>query len=261
MRFRFQLLPTEEITPWGKPPEQALSWFALTDGYFYIDTDAGPLCCYSPAVYKRFDSQQPGLQYQVAGMARCVLDVLSAAIAPVPQALQDLMADWPRFSSQLRAEEDSEEGYTASRWLGERSGGPDFFLSSPRIYFVRIGDDIQVCWDHRAALTDGEPTFSGPQVGSVLVPLADFLAEARRFADGLLGAMETRFDNLESGACSTQIEVSVETLRLHHKEWVDEFSAYFVETYEPDIEWDEALAAIRRVIARYGSGANPANPR
>ena len=62
--------------------------------------------------------------------------------------------------------------------------------------------------------------------------------------------MEVRFDDPHSGTCSPKSEVSVETLRPHHKEWADEFSAYLVETYEPYIEWDDALAAVRRVMAR-----------
>ncbi|QDV09658.1 hypothetical protein Poly30_52160 [Planctomycetes bacterium Poly30] len=254
MRFRFQLLPPEKIEPWGEPPRQTLSWFALTDGFFSIDTDAGALCCYSPAVVERFGSENPGLEYQVAAMARDVLDAIPGALAPLPTALEDLMAEWPQFSERLFSTEgrtaDPDDHYTATRWLGERSPGFLYFNVNPQVFFVRIQDDIQISWDCRGRSIDGAQAFADPLVGSFLVPVPAFIEEARRFADELLGAMENLINDLESGARSAQIKVSAKDLRSQHKEWVKEFSAPFVTPHEPDIEWDQVLAALGRVLAR-----------
>lgn len=258
MRFRFHLLPPEEIEPWGQPPRQTLSWFALTDGFFHIDTEAGAgaggLCCYSPAVVERFGSAQPGLEYQVAAMARDVLDAVPGALHPIPAELEDLMADWPRFSERLFStagdDEDSTDSYAATRWLGERSLGLGYFNVNPKVFFVRIQNDIQVCWDCRGLLIEGSQAFADPLVGSFLVPVAEFVAEARRFADDLLGSMESLINDLESGARSAQIKVSAKDLRSQHTEWVNEFSGYFSRPHKPDLEWDEVLSAVRSVLAR-----------
>lgn len=225
--------------PWGEPSRRTLSWFALTDGFFHIETEAGAHCCYSPAVVERFDSEHAGLEYQVAAMARDVLGAVPAAIDPIPAALEELMKDWPRFSDRLLSnegrEEDSDDHYTATRWLGERSPGFGYFQINPRVFFVRVQDQIQVCWDCRGLAIDGVQAFADPLVGSVLMSVPEFLEEARRFADELLGAMESLINDLEDGTRSAQIKVSPQDLRSQHKEWAEEFTTNLVTPHEPDL--------------------------
>lgn len=36
MLFNFMLRPTAEIAPWGTPDNPTLSWFGLSDGWYWI---------------------------------------------------------------------------------------------------------------------------------------------------------------------------------------------------------------------------------
>jgi len=63
--FNFDLTKLEEITPWGTPPDEYLSWFGLTDGVYYLDVNGRQLFRYSEETVKHWREKHPNLRDEV----------------------------------------------------------------------------------------------------------------------------------------------------------------------------------------------------
>ncbi len=256
--FEFELDRVEDITPWGEPGRQSLSWFALTCGVFRMRMGQHTLFRYSPEVLQHWGGERQDADYQIAAFARDMLGSVAAAAAPLPSLFERLAADWPLLS-RLRAESGSDsaagvaehESYNAWRWLGERSPCTSYLTASPDLSFVRVQGDVHVHWDNRRGVVDGIPVWAD-QYGMAVMPVHSFVEECRGFADRLLGQMQLRVDDIASGMAKPQVPVDVAALRRQHETWRVEFDSYFKQ-YEPDIPWDQADVAIRSIATRIGA--------
>lgn len=83
-RFQFTLEPVDAITPWLRDGAPELSWFALTDGRFWIDLGEDELFRYTPEILERWGETDPHPSYQGAAFARDLLESLPFARAAVP---------------------------------------------------------------------------------------------------------------------------------------------------------------------------------
>jgi hypothetical protein len=255
--FEFELFPVESIKPWGTPGGRELSWFALSEGVFRIPVGDDVLFRYSPALlsHRRIegDSPQRDADYQVAAFARDTLGSVAAGTARLPPLFEHLAID-PELRGRLRrrstdwaarSKEDAARSYAAWRWLGERSPWMGYLSACPDFSFTRVGDHVHIAWDNTQAEIDGLRAWSA-DLGVHVVPLGDFLAECRDFADRLLANMEARLTTVETGAARTQIPVSIDDLRRQHATWKREFESYFRE-HHPDVAWPDAEAALRDI--------------
>ena len=194
----------------------------------------------------------PDAAHQVAELARDMLGSVSAGVAPLPPEIERLASNWDLLSALYErsdgAEDGTDESYSAWRWLGERSPCTAYFVAFPKVHFIRIGDELRICWDNRNRLIDGIPVWTARR-GTYVMPVDEFLAECRSFADGLLEAMSDRINGIASGVLKPQVEVSTSDLLEEHEHWRTEFASYFGD-YEPDIPWHEAERALRLLAAR-----------
>ena len=78
--FAFELAPVEEIEPWGTPEDPKLSWFALSFGTFSVNVGDQQLFVYSPEVEAIWGLGSRLVDYQVAGLARDMLEPVCAAV-------------------------------------------------------------------------------------------------------------------------------------------------------------------------------------
>jgi hypothetical protein len=241
--FEFELLPVEDVVPWGKGDDRSLSWYALTDGWFRMRLGEHVLFEYSDEILAHWNTADRGAQYMVVAYARDILQCVAPGIAPLPPFFAKLATDWD-LVARLRS--DSEDDiYTAFRWLGERSPWISYLNAGPEFAFIRTGDDVQIHWDNRRLTIDGIRAWTATE-GSYVLPVDEFLRECRGFADRLLEAMKERIDGIEAGTMRPQIEVDVAALREQHERFRTEFAQDLEREYdEPDIPWDEAEAAVR----------------
>jgi Family of unknown function (DUF5984) len=258
--FEFELRPVEQIEPWGTPPAQSLSWFALTEGTFCIPVGTDVLFRYTPEMLAHWgeDPASRNATYQVAAFVRDSVGSLAAGMAPMPELFEqiagnrDLRRRLLRLTSEIAAQSDEhqERAYQAWRWLGERSPWMGYLAACPRFAFLRVGDDVHVAWDNSETTIDGIKVWTA-DYGVFALPVDAFVAECRSFADRLLATMEDRLTAIASGEARPRVAVGVGALLEQHRAWARELEGYFGD-YTPDIEWRYAESALRAIAAEGG---------
>jgi hypothetical protein len=65
--------------------------------------------------------------------------------------------------------------------------------------------------------------------------------------------MAARIDAIEAGRAKPQADVDVSSLRQEHDTWQREFAHYMDRPYQPDVAWDEAETAIRKLFPNFAA--------
>jgi hypothetical protein len=120
----------------------------------------------------------------------------------------------------------------------------------PRLHFVRIGDEIEIGYDNRGCLIDGVPVWAA-QIGAYRISVEAFAAAVTEVSTALLDAMAERIDDLDRGRAMPQAPIEVASLREQHATWDCELSDKFGPS-QPDVSWDETLAALTALGATTG---------
>ena len=247
--FEFELRDLGEIAPWETSKGPSLSWFALTDGHFRMPVGNEVLFEYTEAVQSHLKLEDPRVDYQIASIARDMLECLMPAIMKMPPRVERLASDWNKLRQLQKATEALDENdeswdltYNAWRWLGERSPWTSYFVSNPRFTFVRVRDEVRIHWDNRGLEIDGITAWTA-QTGVHVLPVTAFIDECRSFSNRLLIQMAQRVDLLESGSAKAQVPVNIESLREQHDSWKAELETYFKER-DTDLSWQETEHAL-----------------
>jgi len=95
--FEFELAPAKDITPWASDQGPNLSWFALTDGKFWMPVGKQTLFQYSDDVLTYWDTKTSTAEYQIAAFARDMLGSVAAGTARLPKRFEELVKDRERF--------------------------------------------------------------------------------------------------------------------------------------------------------------------
>jgi hypothetical protein len=255
--FEFELWDVANITPWGVPPKQSLSWFALTMGAFRMPVGNQVLFQYSPSICAHWGMASQDADYQVHAFARDMLIAFPHAITRLPPALESLAADWDSLRTAYKKvgplwETAQNLMYLAWRWLGERSPWTSYLTMHPEITFLRVGDDVRICWDNRDRIVDGIPVWTATS-GVYSLPVAEFEVECRDFVARLCDAMAKRIEGISAGNARTRIPLDAEDLQRQHRESVAELNSLF-QPRTPDIPWDETIRALDEVLPEFGLG-------
>jgi Family of unknown function (DUF5984) len=248
LRFRFQLTPLPRVPPWGQP-ERRLHWFALTDGWYWIETGGQELLRYSPETLLRQrdggDPQHPYVDYYVARLWEDLIELTSTIMRPVPHDLVEFVAsnpdDW--ISS------DSEESWAAAVWHGEHALDLGYLRQAPHIRAWRTapnnGDEVTVTWRHQL---DDETRFAADPAGRVQIPVESFVAAVRRLDGELMTAMDQRITELERTGPPADIEIDIEQLRSEHVDratWLAQRLAS-----QPDMNWSAVRLGAGQLLRR-----------
>jgi hypothetical protein len=255
--LEFDLDPVEKIDPWGLPDNPRLSWFALTLGRFRMPVGDQVLFRYRAAVISQFeDGSSRDAHYHIASIARDILGSVTPGVTPLPPFFEflasnrELMECLSSPPGEDESDSDFDLHYAAWRWLGERSPWTGYFVANPDFHFIRIGERLHIRWDNRGKYISELEAWDAPY-GSYEISVEEFLAECRDFSNRLLIEMDDRISQIEAGTLTPQIPVSTGSLRNEHENWHREFESYFCRKH-PDIPWDEAEDAIRKIAAMRG---------
>ncbi len=111
LRFRFQLRPLSEITGWGTDGRD-LHWFALTDGWYWIEIEGVELLRYDDVTLSRLCvGGLPYVDYYVVRLWEDLICQLPEMLEPVPPDLRDFIAG---DSSTWAERDENEEDFVAA---------------------------------------------------------------------------------------------------------------------------------------------------
>lgn len=222
MLFNFRLRPLGEIVPWPavhslttKIPDwlqhDHLHWFGLTDGWYWLDVGQSELFRYGEVLIEQWKRQYAGalwlnalpyVDYQVARLWEDVLDILPAALDPIPSELAHLVGPdgpWNKWERQARiaVEEalprleawDLLEDAVGWRW--KRMLDTLYLQAGPQIWFWTYNAETHIEWDNRDCILDGYPAWE-TALGQHLLPTAAFIEEVRAFDTRFIRRMRDR---------------------------------------------------------------------
>jgi hypothetical protein len=239
LRFRFELRPLDEVRPIGDPPH--LSWFWLTDGWYWIDVDGVELFRYTPATLAWLTAEgtppaRPYADYHVVRFWEDLQSVLPWALEPVP-------ADLVAF-----VDEDLE---LAVDWYAEHQLASIHFGVFPLLRFSRVvdgtADELHLAWQHPDT-PDDPVQFDAPLTGRTSLATDAFLDAVRSFDRALLQAMADRIDQIRRGELADAIAVDLDSLdqeQADRSTWTERAIGA-----DPGTEWElvrAGVAALRRL--------------
>jgi hypothetical protein len=155
--FTFRLKPLDEVAPWGERP--TLHWFGLTDGTYGMKLGGVDVFRYDheAARARGFSADGHLVDYQVARFWEDVLDIVPAALTPVPEDLAALVASAAAEDALLGAIRgaidravDDEPLLAARSFVEERRLTSLHLVEGPSVLFMRAADRVLVRFDGRS---------------------------------------------------------------------------------------------------------------
>ena len=248
--------------------EHSLSWYTLTDGWYWMNVGKTHLFRYTLQVAEQLHSSRlsSGLyvDYYVGRLWEDMLELLPAILEPLPlpllQRVSDLSAwkNWinacdtwnnerPEETDEEKMEEETEVYLTAARWWYERALDTVYLVSGPHIWFWSDGTQIHIGWDNRDRLFNGIPAWEA-QIGQISLPIADFLADLRAFDQQLMTRMAKRVAAAPHYWTDPHFARDLVSLQREHLQRAKMLEETFraVRQKEPT-DWKRVLSSIARI--------------
>ena len=264
MLFQFQLRPIHDVAPWGSEGDYSLSWFVLTDGWYWLKCGEEELFRYSDSVlalWKHEGRQQadpPYVDYQIVRLWEDVLEMLPEILSPLPvellRKIEPGIDAW-RWHGQIAELVSPNEGEVsqpmeerfdlATTWLQGRKLDALYLKGGPRIWFWTDGATMFIRWDNTELTVDGHNLWACTK-GTFTMPLDAFIEEVRSFDHRLIKAMEARVQDVRHSWDRPSIKVEKEALLAEQQQRACSLSEAFqrVKNCQPT-KWNEVGAAIK----------------
>jgi hypothetical protein len=253
LRFRFELRALGGVVPWGDEHHPVLHWFALTQGWYWIEVGGQELLRYSEPTLRRWRAESGGevspyADYFVVRIWEDVLEILADVLEPVPPALVAFVSS-DLSGHPLWDEDDlTPEAEAAADWHGRRSMYMGPLVNAPQLRWWRTvdeaGDRITLSWTHEPGHRIG---FAAPPTGRLVLPTDDFLAAVTELDSALLAAMEQRVAVLEASGAPAGVELDLVQLRREHRDRVTWPAR--ARTRTPVTDWPALRAGAREFLA------------
>jgi hypothetical protein len=265
MIFEFRLTPIEEVRPWGEPPNQSLSWFALTLGEYRLEAGSEYLLNYSDEVVNYFNEKYPEyasntttlVNYQVVRLWEDTLVMIPSILEPVPKeirhfldsgyenydALHNKANDWQESEIAKGVDQDNTWDVMdyATRWLNDRWLDSGYLSPSARIWIWSDENDVVMSWDNREVKVENLNVWTAAK-GNYRINKTDFINEVREFDGNLMSQMNSRVETICRTWNNDEIRIDFEHLKFEQKDratWLESKLNNIRKT-----DWKEVLSAI-----------------
>ena len=268
MLFNFELMPVDDIAPWGREGDKCLHWFGLTDSWYWIDVGGQELFRHSDAAlayWRDVDPEyvplRPYVDYPVVRLWEDVMSKLPSPISPIPSDVASMLANrqaWDTWLTRVDLWVDEDEAKCdlwmkgMSWWGGCSLDSP--FLLRPHIYIYTVDNTTHIRWDNRDCLLDnGIPKWQA-MLGELTMPAAQFVDELTSFDARLLAAMADRIESIKQGWSRPEIAIDVAQLDREQRERSTWLPAALARP--EDVDWDDVRRAMDRIRVEVPYGDN-----
>jgi hypothetical protein len=228
MLFNFTLIPIEEIEPWSADDNLSLSWFGLTDGFYWIGVGESTLFEYS--AHAQAADAPRFCNYQVVRLYEDLMKMLPHILEPIPHAIAQYLSgdgaavwrlayrNWCEQNSDVL---DSDKFWdivdATTTWSGERRLDNAYLSPSANIVIWSDEEYVFFEWDNTSDLINGQPAWSALH-GRYQLSRSEFIKEIQSFHFRLIAQMEKRVEMMLSGVLSTKIKIDMKGLASEHAE-------------------------------------------
>lgn len=273
MLFNFHLRAISDIGPFDPPRQRPLSWFWLTDGWYWMNVGDQQLFRDNPDLIKYNLQNHPDWQsyyeqeyapyvdYYVVRLWEDILDLLPDILEPLPELLinnllshevgdalpQQLQQRLENIDDDLTTDEIIDTFLAARQWWAFRHLSVGYLQRGPNISFWNDGITMYIEWDNRAILRDAIPAWSAIR-GRYSLSLAQFIAEVTDFNARLMAAMAQRIAEIKVDWPRTDSTVNMDWLEQEQASRSTWLAKALEKTAQhPSTDWGNVLDAIRRI--------------
>jgi len=267
MLFNFALSPLADISPWGPQENPSLSWFGLTEGQYWIQTEPHTLLEYDDRVQALGVTRYCG--YQVARLHEDLMDMLPYILEPVPVALTQYISvatnsDWQRNFAAWCDKYDRHLDLANYRkvldnsimWKANRKLDLAYLSPAADIWIWSDALNVHIEWDNTGKLVNGQPAWTASQ-GACHLPRARFMAEVHEFHWQLMTQMQNRVDSIRSGACFDRLHIDIDQLANEQKQ--RELALELALGFKPHTPWQWVQDSSAQILG--AKGYEQASPR
>jgi hypothetical protein len=246
LRFRFSLMPVEDIEPWSRDGKPLLHWYGLSGGWYWLEIDGQEL-------FRTADgqpAQPPYVEYNVARLWEDILQITPDVLTEVPADIALHLRDpdrWLAAVERIRAHDGLDEELVADGldWWRTRCRDSWHLVAAPTLWLWRTGESLNLFWESSTEPAAAE--LWRPVGGFASQTLESFIAELRRFDREFLGAMRERVDTIVRRGGREGVDIDLEQLQREQHDrstWLERALAT-----PRSVDWDRArqlLEASRR---------------
>ncbi len=234
IRFRFELRPVAEVAPWGGE-RPTLSWFGLSDGWYWIELGDVDLLRYLP----EDGEARPYVDYYVVRLWEDLLQLLPVATEDVPADLVDVLR------SQLELGDLVDDALIT--WYSDHFLDVGYLRNAPGICCWREGSQVTISW------RGSDPSlFAAPPSGEVTVGLPEFLAAVEEFHGAFIAAMEARVAEVVA-APPVGVGIDLAQLQAEHTDRATWLARAIAQT--PATDWSQVRMEARRAALLPGGSS------
>ena len=262
--FDFHLINTIDIVTTG------LSWFWLTDGFYWMNVDGQKLFENSEECLRYSEKEgytypnrefQKCMDYQVVRLWEDMIEILPSISQPVPkefhqllsQSLVKISADSDLFYDYVNLIDETPEYKANNKYFDK-----PFYLDSYRLCTMHIGlsptlyfwrfkdsneDNMHIAWDFTQTFTTESgkeiPVWSAT-IGHFEMSYESFMQEFNGFHNRLMYAMELKIKEIETKPELQALLCENYDLRKEHNERIESVERQFKE-YPVNFDWDEMI--------------------
>lgn len=274
MRLQFRLRHVTNIAPWGSADRPVLHWFALTDGWYWIEAGEAELFRYSraevdtavqegpDALRAREFVEMPYADYYVVRLWEDLLEMLPDVLEPVSARLIAALGAerrWLAWEQQAKTAVeavDDETSYenaqdtleAAAEWWWKRHLYTNYLQAGPQIWFWSDRRNAHVEWDNQECVRDDIPVWETLS-GSHSMPAAALVEEVRSFDARFMQQMQDRVASVQ--AEWTRPEIALDPGLAEEHLVCSRSMGQCMESLarHPPTDWDVVFRAIAQIEA------------
>jgi hypothetical protein len=225
IRFRFELYPPDQVSPWGGERPR-LHWFGLTEGWYWLEVRGQEFLHRT-----RHVGPHPYVDYYLARLWEDVIALTPRVLEPVPDDLQPFIASHPTqwAHDPLEFVDEPERNrpdgldaadhpvVSAAMWHSEHYLDFGYMRNPPELRLWRTSqgdrDEMTLDWRHE---DDGEVGYTTDPEARLSVPTTAYLAAVHTLDGELMDSMRQRVEDLECRGGLLGTDLDLAQLRLEH---------------------------------------------
>lgn len=265
--FNFNLKPLTDCSYWlGNENRKAhQTWYGLSDGFFWMEVNNQKLLEYTPSFMREFYGDETTfhndtdriMDHYLAQIYSDLEDVFDTAFNPIPlelfseiSTLNQMLEMEKKANSWTNRAPDTMESfdiYMQSTFFNRNRLDLGYLLYSPKIWFLRIEDDIVIRWNTNRRSPKRFKVWTSTK-GEIKISIHLFKAELISFYQSFIKQMKIQVQNAINSWPLKDVEINtkglLESQNLREIEIESIVEKIINEEFDKTWDWEKVKASI-----------------